>query len=125
MEWKILRQGKGQSVQIFTKDFRKQALALNIDLYSHKTLMKYIGALHSYIRHTLLLFNPTKLDEVSVQTTHLENKGKNVWEDYKHSEDHSKRKGKGKYKRTTTTKKEGEKLSCTHCQKHGHDDEHC
>jgi hypothetical protein len=125
MEWKNLRQGKGQSVQSFTEEFRKQALALNIPLDSHETLMKYIGALHSYIRHTLLLFNPTNLDEVCVQETHLESRGKNVQEDHKHSEDHFKRKGKGKDKRTTTTKKEGEKSSCTHCQKDGHDDEHC
>jgi hypothetical protein len=84
-----------------------------------------IGALHSYIRHTLLLFNPTNLDEVCVQATHLESRGNNVQEDHKHSEYHFKRKGKGKDKRTTTTKKEGEKSSCTHCQKDGHDDEHC
>jgi hypothetical protein len=43
--------------------------------------MKYIGALHSYIRHTLLFFNPTSLDEVCVQATHLENMGKHVQED--------------------------------------------
>jgi hypothetical protein len=78
MEWKNLRQGKGQSVQSFIEEFRKQALALIIPLDSHETLMKYIGALHSYIRHTLLLFNPTKLDEVCVQATHLESRGKNV-----------------------------------------------
>ena len=35
MEWKNLRQGKGQSVQSFTEEFRKQALALNIPLDSH------------------------------------------------------------------------------------------
>jgi hypothetical protein len=54
---------------------------LNIPLDSYETLMKYIGALHSYIRHTLLLFNPTSLDEVCVQATHLENMGKHVQED--------------------------------------------
>ena len=43
--------------------------------------MKYIGALHIYIRHTLLLFNPTSLDKVCVQATILENRGKNVQED--------------------------------------------
>jgi len=29
MEWKNLRQGKGQNFQRFTEEFRKQALALN------------------------------------------------------------------------------------------------
>lgn len=40
--------------------------------------MKYIGGLHSYLRHTILMFNPTMLDEVCVQATHLENQGNNV-----------------------------------------------
>ena len=44
--------------------------------------MKYIGALHSYIHHTLLLCNPTDLDEVCVQATHLESRGNNVQEDH-------------------------------------------
>jgi hypothetical protein len=43
--------------------------------------MKYIGALHTYIQHDFLLFNPTSLDEVCAQATHLENRGKNVQED--------------------------------------------
>ena len=93
MEWKNLRQGKDQSVQSFTQEFRKQAFALNIRIDSHETLMKYIGALHSYIRHTLLLFNPTNLDEVCVQANHLERRGKNEQEDHKHAKDHFKRKG--------------------------------
>jgi hypothetical protein len=54
-----LRQSKGQNVQSFTEEFRKKDLELNIPLDSYETLMKYIGALHSYIRHTFLLFNPT------------------------------------------------------------------
>jgi hypothetical protein len=81
MEWKTLRQSKGQTIQSFTEEFRKKSLALNIPLDSYETLMKYICALHSYIRHTLLLFNLTSLDEVCVQATHLENRGRNVQED--------------------------------------------
>jgi hypothetical protein len=78
MEWENLRKGKGQNVQSFIDEFRKQALALNFHLYSYETLMKYIVALHNYIRHALLLFNPTNLDEVCMQETHLDSKGKNV-----------------------------------------------
>jgi hypothetical protein len=78
MEWKTLRQSKGQIVQSFTEEFRKKYLALNIPLDSYETLMKYVGALHIYICHTLLLFNPTNLDKVFVQATHLENRGKHV-----------------------------------------------
>jgi hypothetical protein len=66
MEWKTSRQSKGQTVQSLIEEFRKKTLALNIPLDSYETLMKYIGALHSYIRHNLLLFNPTSLDEVCV-----------------------------------------------------------
>ena len=32
MEWKTLRQSKGQTVKIFTEEFRKKSLALNIPL---------------------------------------------------------------------------------------------
>ena len=78
MDWKKFRQAKGQNVQSYTQEFRKRALILGIDLSSQGTLLKYIGGLHSYMRHAILMFNPTKLDEVCVQTTHLEERGKNV-----------------------------------------------
>jgi hypothetical protein len=110
MELQTLRQIKVQTVQSFTKEFRKKSLALNIPLDSYETLMKYIGPLHSYIHHTLLLSNPTSLDEVCVQTTHLENSGKHVQEDptkkpsnlpHKHF-----RNFKRKDKKTSTVKRE-------------------
>jgi hypothetical protein len=81
MECKTLRQSKGQIVQSFTEEFRKKSLALNIPLDSYETLMKYIGALHSYIPHTLIFFKPTSIEKVCVKTTHLENRGKHVQED--------------------------------------------
>jgi hypothetical protein len=91
--------------------------------------MKYIGALHSYIRHTLILFNPTSLDEVCVQATHLENRGKHVQEDptkkpsnFPHKQF---KKFKRKNKKTAIVKREEGKPYCTHCKKNGHDDEHC
>jgi hypothetical protein len=89
--------------------------------------MKYIGALHSYISHTLLFFNPTNLDEFCVQATHFESRGKNGQEEnpFKHSKNHFNGKGNGKDKRTTTTKKEEGKPSCNHCEKTCHDSEHC
>jgi hypothetical protein len=62
MEWKTLRQRKGQTIQNFMEEFRKKGLALNIPLDSYETLMKYIGSLHSYIRRTLLLVNPISLE---------------------------------------------------------------
>jgi hypothetical protein len=129
MEWKNLRQSKGQTVQSFREEFRKKALALNINLDSYETLMKYIGALHSYIRHTFLLFNPTSLDKVSVQATHLENRGKHVQEDpaKKPSNIPHKtfKKFKRKDKKTATVTREGGNPYCIHCKKSGHDEERC
>jgi hypothetical protein len=130
MEWKTLRQSKGQTVQSFMGEFRNKALALNIPLDSYETLMKYIGTLQSYIHHTLLLFNPTSVDEVCVQATHLENRGKNVQDNptrkpSKFPHNQFKGKFKRKDKKTTTTKKGEGKPSYTHCKKDGHDDEHC
>jgi len=47
-------------------------LILGISLDSPETILKYIGGLHSYMRHTILMFNPTSIDEVFVQDTHLQ-----------------------------------------------------
>jgi hypothetical protein len=66
MDWKIFRQAKGKSVQRYTQEFRKRALILGIDLSSQETLLKYIGGLHSYLRHTIIMFNPINLGEVCV-----------------------------------------------------------
>ena len=102
MSWQTLRQLKGESVQGYTKEYRKRSLILGISLDSPETLFKYIGGLHNYMRHTILIFNPTSIDEVSVQATHLEARGKNgnpeVW---------------GPSQPTVSKSKEG------------HDDEHC
>jgi hypothetical protein len=128
MEWKNLRQSKGQIVQSFTEEFRKKDLALNIPFDFYEILMKYIGTLHSYIRHTFLLFNPTSLDEVCVQATHLENRGKHVQEDCTKKPSNFPQKNFNKFKRkdkkTAIVTREGGKPSCTHCKKSGHDEDH-
>jgi len=77
MEWKYLRQGKGKNVKIFTEEFRKQELNLGISLDLPQIVTKYVGVLHSYIRHSLLLFYPTTIDAASVKAIHLEDRGKN------------------------------------------------
>ena len=76
-----------------------------------------------------MMFNPNKLDEVCVQATHLEARGKNI------SEEGSKKKpfkgkgkekgGKWKGKKNASVKQEGEKITCKHCSKEGHDEAHC
>ena len=62
--WKNFRQEKGKSVQRYTQEFRRREFILGVDLYSQDTLIKYIGGLHSYLRQTILMFNPTNLYEV-------------------------------------------------------------
>jgi hypothetical protein len=102
-------------------------LVLGVDLSSQETLLKYIGALHSYLRHTILMFNPTNLDEVCVQATHLEARGKNnTHEGFKKTYSQGD-KGKKKFKgrKNDAMKKEGEKFTCKHCSKDGHDEDHC
>eukprot|EP00253_Pinus_taeda_P004825 PITA_04825 len=128
MIWQTLRQLKGQSVQGYTQEFRKRALMLGISLDSSKTLLKYIGGLKSYMRHTIVMFNPTSIDEVSIQATHLEARGRNGNLEVGGSSQPttSKRKEKRKQKweaRKTSTTQKG-KASCTHYKKEGHDDEH-
>jgi hypothetical protein len=49
-----------------------------VSLDTNETLLKYIGGMHSYLRHTLLMFNPSNLDDVCVQATHMEARGKHT-----------------------------------------------
>eukprot|EP00253_Pinus_taeda_P005189 PITA_05189 len=63
MSWQSLQQLKGKSVQGYAQEFRKRALMLGISLDSPETLLKYIGGLHNYMRHIILMFNPTSIDE--------------------------------------------------------------
>ena len=44
MDWKYLRKGRGQDVQSFTEEFRKQVLSLGIALDSPEVVTKYIGS---------------------------------------------------------------------------------
>ena len=117
MSWQTLHQLKGQSVQSYTQEFRKRALTLSITLDSAETLLKYKGGFHSYLNHTILMFNPTSLDDVSVQATHLEARDKNVNPEvggsYKYSVSKSKEKKKLKWKdrKENTIKKDTP--SCT------------
>ena len=78
MDWQNLRQAKGHSVQSYTRQFRRRDLILGVDLSSQDTIHKYIGGFHNYLRHTILMLNPTNLDEVCFQETHLEAIRKNV-----------------------------------------------
>ena len=97
---------KGQNVQVYNQEFRRRALLLGVDLHSQDTFLKYIGGLHTYLRHTILMFNPTSLDEVCVQATHLEVRGKQNIDENEENEF----KGKWKKKRNANIGKEKEKF---------------
>ena len=111
MEWKHLMKGKGKNVQKLTEEFRKKALNLDISLYSPEILTNYIGSLYGYIRHSLLFFEPTTIDEASVKAMHLKSREMQEKNDQPN--------------KTTKTKRRGEKPSCTHCEKEGHEEENC
>ena len=93
---------------------------MGISLDSPEVVTKYIGSLRTYIRHSLLMFEPTIIDSASVKAIHLENGRRNDKDDhskkppFKPSNGNFKGKGKGKEKKMASTKKyEGEKLYCT------------
>ena len=83
--------------------------------------MKYIGGLHIYLKHTILMFNPTSLDDVLVQATHLEARGKNVNPEVGGSSKYPVRKSKErkklKWKERKANTVQKDKPSCTHCKK--------
>jgi hypothetical protein len=62
--WQHLRQAKGKNIQAYTKEFKRKPLSLGIPFHTPKTLLKYIGGMHSYLRPTILMFNPTNIDKM-------------------------------------------------------------
>jgi len=72
------------------------------------------------------MFNPSNLDDVCVQATHLEARRKNTLEEGSKKSFEGKEKGKGfKGNKNVSIKKEGEKTICKHCSKEVHDEAHC
>jgi hypothetical protein len=92
-------------------------------LYTHETILKYIGGMHSYVHHTIIMFIPTKIDKVSVQDTHLEaSKGKRASEDKKPFKFEKKLKGKWKSKKSATMNQFEGKTTCYHCHRKGQEE---
>ena len=66
------------------------------------------------------MFNPTSLDEVFVQATHLKERGKKITDESRKKPFKGKNKekaSKGKSKKNASVKKEREKLVCKNCSK--------
>jgi len=71
------------------------------------------------------MFNPNNLDDVRVQATHLEARGKTTPKEGSKKPFKSKGKEKdfkGKAKKNASIKKEGEKITCKHYSREGHDE---
>jgi hypothetical protein len=96
---------------------------LGIPLYTQETLLKYIGGLHSYLKHTILMLNPSNFDEVCVQTTHIESSKGNVGDSVSTNTWQGKDSGKIKEKGKKTATARKEKPTCKHCKKVGHDED--
>lgn len=103
---------------------------MGIALDTLEVVTKYVGSLHSYIMHSLLLFEPTTIDSSSVKEIHTEKRGKNERDDhsrkppFKPPNGKSKAKWKGEEKKMVAVK-EGERSYCNHYKKEGHDGDHC
>ena len=110
--------------------FRKKALGLGISLDTLETLLKYIDSLHSYLQHTLLMFNPDDFEEVCVQAIHIESGGR-AFKFLLHSskeleiKDSKYSKGKNNSKRKKSTIAQKERPTCSHCQRIGHEESRC
>ena len=90
----------GEDIKYYTQYFKKKTLVVEFSLHSSETLIKYIVGLHSYLCHTILMFNPTNIDEVSIQATELEaRKVKNGMENVYKKTPKFENKSKGKEKR--------------------------
>ena len=66
IEWLHLTQLKGKNVQAYTQEFKNKYLAWEIPLHMCQSLLKWIGGLHFYLLHTILMFNPTNINEVTI-----------------------------------------------------------
>jgi hypothetical protein len=86
--------------------------------------MKYIGGLPAHIHNTVFMFGPTNLDEVSVQATYIE-EGKTRVGVSGESSLRKEDKRKWNDKKENSVARKEEKLSCKHCKKEGHDEDHC
>lgn len=71
---------RGQNMQEYIQEFWKGTLKLGIPLYMQKNILKYIGELYSYLRHTIDMFKADNINEACVQATHIESRGNNFHE---------------------------------------------
>ena len=93
-------------------------------------MLKYIGSLHSYLQHTLLMFNPDDFDEVCVQAIHIESGGRPFKFSSQSSKELETRDSSGSKGKTISKRKKSmiiqkERPTCSHCQRISHDESKC
>lgn len=76
--WQFSRQGKGQSVQEYTTEFRKMALALQVNLRDPDVVEKYKGGLFFSLQTELALFTVTDIDDACKKAMYLELKNRTI-----------------------------------------------
>jgi hypothetical protein len=72
MDWKNLRQNRGQNVQYYTQGFRKRALTLGIPLYTQETLLKYIGRWSNYMLIFVTFYHQSKGVNLEMSTLYVQ-----------------------------------------------------
>ena len=77
---------------------------MGVPFHTRESLIKYITGFHSSFRHTILMFNPSNIDEVLVQDTNLEASNDKYGMEDAFAEPLSKR----------TTKMNQERPTCSH-----------
>ena len=63
IQWHYFRQKSGQSVQEYTKEFRKMAIILGISPKNPDALLKHLEDLHYHMREQVTFFKPKLMDE--------------------------------------------------------------
>ncbi|OMP09092.1 hypothetical protein COLO4_05809 [Corchorus olitorius] len=125
-KWQFLRQKKGQTVQEYTTEFRKQAMLIGVNFRGAETLAKYKAGLHYSLRTELALFNVKDLDDASIKAMHMEKQAK-PFRDQQGSRkeaESSVEKGKKADKKNASATRREEK-TCEHCSKTGHTKDRC
>lgn len=125
--WQFLRQTTGQTVQEYTTEFRKQAVALGVNLRNPEVLDKYRAGLFFHLRTELALFGVTYIDGACKKAMYIEMKSRssgNKTEFSKKSSNQENGFRKGDTKKNHVVANKG-RTYCDHCKTDRHSKEKC
>ncbi|XP_031500273.1 uncharacterized protein LOC116264278 [Nymphaea colorata] len=124
--WYMLRQYNMQSVQEYTAEFRRLAVALGVSLNTEEAVQKFVAGLHYSIRQELQLFRV--LDVSSASTTAMAIEVKNRGSNHKNFAKSKQRTLKDEKNRTQKDSKSSSSkfdFYCNHCKISGHIKDKC